>query len=66
MEEKRITLNEPVCDTIVPAAAIQKRDLFQIGFKIKQVMLPSLREEGKKQMRNCNNKVIQGICGDRL
>lgn len=32
---------------------MQKRDLYQIGFKIKQVMLPSLREEGKKQMRNC-------------
>jgi hypothetical protein len=43
---------------------MQKRDLSQIGFKIKQVMLPSLREEGKKQLRNCTYKCdCRGLMG---
>ena len=36
----------------------------QILSKLKQVMIPALREQGKKEMRNCTSASTQGTCGD--
>jgi len=39
------------------------RDIKKICIKLRYAMLPSLRENAHKELRNCNQAYIQGIYG---
>ena len=50
------TLDESICDTLI-------RDLKMIGYKLYYVLIPRLKEDGAKELRNCINQFKRGFMG---
>lgn len=57
-ESNNNTLEEPVLETIVKYydlnIFLKMRDLRMIAYKLKYVLMPKMREEKGKELRNCN------------